>query len=368
MVSDNTVMSAGAIVIAASALMAAAWLTGRLCSMTTVWLQPVDHPNERSLHARPTPRTGGLAIWGGMAVGLVGSVLLERAGMRSWPADWPIQVEVGAWIAGMVVLVGLVSFLDDHKSVPAGARLAIHTLAASGVVAGAGLTVPSVSIPTVGAIPLGWLAAPATVLFIVWMANLYNFMDGMDGFAGGMTWLGFGFLSGIAWIGSHTLIFLPSLLISMAAAGFLFYNRPPARIFMGDVGSVPIGFLAASLVVQGVHDGIFDLWVPALIFSPFIVDATVTVLRRMLQGQQFWRAHREHYYQRLVLAGWSHRKAVGVEYVLMLASGITAVLYAHATEPIRLMILSGWSAVYVILAWSVRLVERNAEGRRVAVL
>jgi len=364
MVADGTVMSAGAIIIAAGALVMAVWLTGRLCSMTA-WLQPVDHPNERSLHARPTPRTGGLAIWGGLAVGLAGSVLLEQAGMRSWPADWPVQVETGVWIAGMVVLVGLVSFLDDHKSVPAGVRLAIHTLAASGVAAGAGLVVPAVMIPNVGAISLGWLTVPATVLLIVWMANLYNFMDGMDGFAGGMTWLGFGFLAGIAWIGSHTLIFLLSLLISMAAAGFLFYNRPPARIFMGDVGSVPTGFLAASLAVMGVHDGVFDLWVPVLIFSPFIVDATATVLRRMLQGQKFWHAHREHYYQRLVLAGWGHRKTMLAEYALMLATGTTAVLYVHATDQIRLAILLTWVFTYAILAWGVRVMERNSGSRRV---
>jgi UDP-N-acetylmuramyl pentapeptide phosphotransferase/UDP-N-acetylglucosamine-1-phosphate transferase len=356
-------MNAGVIVIAVGALVAAAWLAGRLCSMIS-WFQPVDHPNERSLHTRPTPRTGGLAIWGGLVVGLAGIVLPERAGMHIWPADWPVQVEVGAWIAGMVVLVGLVSFLDDRKSVPAGVRLVIHTLAASGVVAGAGLAVSSVMIPTVGAISLGWLAVPVTVLFIVWMANLYNFMDGMDGFAGGMTWLGFGFLSGIAWIGGHALIFLPSLLISMAAAGFLFYNSPPARIFMGDVGSVPIGFLAASLAVQGIHDGVFDLWVPVLIFSPFIVDATVTMLRRMLQGQKFWRAHREHYYQRLVLAGWGHRKTVLAEYALMLATGTTAVLYVHVTEPVRLAMLLAWVIAYAILAWSVRVMERNLGSRR----
>lgn len=364
MVPGGAAMSEGAVIIAVGALVAAAWLTGRLCLMTA-WLQPVDHPNKRSLHVIPMPRTGGLAIWGGVVTGLAGSVLLKRAGIHSWPVDWSVQMETGAWIAGMVVLIGLVSFLDDRNSVPAGVRLVIHVLAASGVVAGAGLAVPSVMIPTVGAISLRWLAAPATVLFIVWMANLYNFMDGMDGFAGGMTWLGFGFLSGIAWIGGHALIFLLSLLISMAAAGFLFYNSPPAKIFMGDVGSVPIGFLAASLAMQGMHDGVFDLWVPVLIFSPFIVDATVTVLRRMLQGQKFWHAHREHYYQRLVLAGWGHRKTVRAEYMLMLATGTTAVLYVHVAEPVRLVILLAWVPVYAVLARGVRSVELNMERRNI---
>ncbi len=355
-------MNAEVIFIAAGTLVIAAWLTGRLCSMTS-WLQPVDHPNERSLHTKPTPRTGGLAIWGGLGAGLLGLVLLERTGIRSWPADWPVQVGTGTWIVGMVVLVALVSFLDDRKSVPAGVRFSIHALAASGVVAGAGLTVQSVTVPAIGAIPLSWLAAPATALFIVWMTNLYNFMDGMDGLAGGMTWLGFGFLAGIAWAGGHASIFVLSLLISVAAAGFLFYNRPPARIFMGDVGSVPIGFLAAALAVLGVHDRVFDLWVPVLIFSPFIVDATVTVLRRMLRGQKFWQAHREHYYQRLVLAGWGHRKTMLAEYALMLATGTTAVLYVHTTDQIRLAMLLAWAIIYVILAWGVCATERSPENR-----
>ena len=129
---------------------------------------------------------------------------------------------------------------------------------------------------------------------------------------------------------------------------------------MGDVGSVPIGFLAASLAVQGIHDGVFDLWVPVLIFSPFIVDATVTLLRRMLQGQKFWWPHREHYYQRLVLAGWGHRKTVLAEYALMLATGSTAVLYVHSSEPVRAIILAGGLMAYVALAWLVRAVELNA--------
>jgi len=355
-------MSGGVVIIAVGVLAVAAWLAGRLCSVSC-WPRPVDHPNDRSLHARPTPRTGGLAIWGGLAFGLVGGVLLERAGMHNWSIDWAAQAGTNAWIASMAVLVGVVSFFDDCKGLSVGIRLAVHAIAACGVVLGAGLVASLVTIPIIGVIQLGVLAAPMTVLFIVWMANLYNFMDGMDGFSGGMTWLGFGFLSGLAWISGHEVIFLLSLLISTAASGFLFYNLPPAKIFMGDVGSVPIGFLAASLAVLGVHDGIFDLWVPILIFSPFIVDATVTVMRRMLQGQQFWCAHRQHYYQRLVLAGWGHRKTVLAEYVLMVVTGLTAVIYSFGTDQVRLAILLAWVIAYVVLAWVVRMMEQNPGGR-----
>jgi len=125
--------------------------------------------------------------------------------------------------------------------------------------------------------------------------------------------------------------------------------------------------MAASLAVLGVHDGVFDLWVPVLIFSPFIVDATVTVLRRILHGQKFWQAHREHYYQRLVLVGWGHRKTMLVEYALMLATGTTAVLYVHVTDATRLAILATWFIAYVALAQGVRKIELKAKSQRVAV-
>jgi UDP-N-acetylmuramyl pentapeptide phosphotransferase/UDP-N-acetylglucosamine-1-phosphate transferase len=172
--------------------------------------------------------------------------------------------------------------------------------------------------------------------------------------------VGYGFLAYLGWRGGHQLILLLSLLVASAAAGFLWYNVPPALIFMGDVGSVPLGFLAAALAMMGVHDGLFDIWVPLLIFSPFIVDATVTLVRRLLRGEKIWRAHREHYYQRLVLAGWGHRRTVLAEYTLMLACGISAMVYVQISEPWRMTILLGWMGVYMVLAWGVRWVEGHA--------
>jgi UDP-N-acetylmuramyl pentapeptide phosphotransferase/UDP-N-acetylglucosamine-1-phosphate transferase len=193
-------------------------------------------------------------------------------------------------------------------------------------------------------------------------------MDGMDGFAGGMTVIGFLFLCYLAWIGNHPLIAVISLLTAGAAAGFLFYNLPPAKIFMGDVGSIVLGFLAGSLSIMGVDSGLFDLWVPTLIFSPFIVDATVTLLRRLVRGERVWQAHREHYYQRLVLTGWSHRKTVLTEYCLMIASGLSAVTYSRAGETGRLAILITWVLIYGALALRVRIIERQRKSEKQALL
>lgn len=345
-------MTAGLLALLALVFLAANGLTRLLCSPASR-LYHLDHPNERSLHAEPLPRTGGLAIFGSVLLGISVTVALGEA--------VAFQANGILWILGMALLVGAVSFWDDRAGLSPGLRLGVQALAAAGVVWGGGLAVSAVPVPVLGTLPLGWLAAPVTILFLLWVSNLYNFMDGMDGFAGGMTVLGYGVLGLLAWRGDHHLMGL-AILIGTAAGGFLLYNLPPARIFMGDVGSVPLGFIAAALAVLGARDGLFDIWVPLLVFSPFIMDATVTLVRRLLRGEKVWRAHREHYYQRLVLAGWGHRRTVLVEYALMLACGVTAVAYGRVGEPVRLAILLGWIGVYLVLAWGVRRVEKQAQA------
>ena len=137
------------------------------------------------------------------------------------------------------------------------------------------------------------------------------------------------------------------------------YNFLPARIFLGDVGSAPLVFLAGCLALSGVRDRLFDVWVPLLIFSPFIVDATVTLGRRLLRGERVWRPHREHYYQRVVLAGWGHRRTVLTEYALMLACAATAAAYVSVNEVIQVLLLSAWAAVYCLLVYGVQTFETN---------
>ena len=350
-------MTLGALGLLALVFLSAFGLTKLLCSPGSQFTL-LDHPNPRSLHTEPIPRTGGLAIFGSMTLGLVLSLALDWSGAGS-PGT-------RLWILGVTLVVGAVSFWDDRASVSPVLRLGVHALAAAGVVWGAGLLVNAVTVPFLGTLSLGWTAVPVTIIFFMWMTNLYNFMDGMDGFAGGMTVLGYGFLGYMAWHGGHQFIMLLSFVIAASAGGFLLYNLPPARIFMGDVGSVSLGFLTAVLAVMGTRDGLFDIWVPLLIFSPFIVDATATFLRRLLRGERVWRAHREHYYQRLVLAGWGHQRTVLAEYLLMLACGFSAVAYTQTGEPWRLAILLWWVAAYAVLAWGVRQVESRARALRAA--
>ena len=330
-------------------------ITRYLCSPAT-WLRILDHPNERSLHAAPTPRTGGLAILGSLVAGFVGSQVLL-------PDAAPDRVSLLFMAAALVI--GAVSFWDDRAGLPPGLRFGVHSAAAIVVVVGTGLTVPHISFPLFGSWSFGLLGVPLAVLFLMWMTNLYNFMDGMDGFAGGMTVLGFGFLAYAAYHGGQPRLAALALLVSAATAGFLVSNIPPARIFMGDVGSAPLGFLAGCLSLQGAQEQVFDIWVAVLIFSPFLVDATSTLMQRLLRGEKVWQAHREHYYQRLVLSGWSHRKTVLIEYLLMLACGLSALLYIQVGERGRLAILAGWALIYLTLAIGVLKIEwRQREATR----
>jgi UDP-N-acetylmuramyl pentapeptide phosphotransferase/UDP-N-acetylglucosamine-1-phosphate transferase len=295
-----------------------------------------DAPNSRSLHEHPTPRTGGVAI---LIAVLLGWGILFYLGYR--PGILP-------WIIVAAVLVAFISFLDDLITLSALPRFAVHGVAAALLIMG-GLVLPW----GVVGVFLTWIA-------IVWMLNLYNFMDGMDGFSAGMTLFGFGFLGLAGWLeGAQTYAFY-SWVIVLGAAGFLALNFPPARIFMGDIGSIPLGLLAAAFSLWGIRDGLFPLWLPVLIFSPFVVDATVTILRRLLGGEKIWQAHRSHYYQRLVLAGWSHRRTALFEYLLMFCCGVTAMLARQTTE-INLWILLGvWGGVYIaIMAWVGQLEEAS---------
>lgn len=334
-----------AFLVATLVVGASAWLTRSLADPRSRF-QILDHPNERSLHSRPTPRTGGVAIVTSMLAGLA---LVAIAGEARAELPW--------LVAGVAILAG-VSFLDDRRGLPVRIRLA-GQFAAAAMLAGGGLVLPSVSLPGAEwAWPAGG-GAVFSLLFLVWMANLYNFMDGMDGFAGGMGVVGFGTLALLGHLSGNTAVFAVNLVIAAAAGGFLLFNFPPARIFMGDTGSAVLGLLAGGMGLWGAHEGAYPFWAALLAFSPFIVDATVTLVRRLLQGKRVWEAHRTHYYQRLVQLGWGHRKTVLLEYLLMVACGASAVGAVGRPVEVQWAVIGCWGVGYATLALGVRALERR---------
>ena len=304
-------------------------------------LSVLDEPNERSLHKVPVPRSGGLAILLGVLFGSLPLVLQAEAvpGLG--------VVMVGA------TLIAIVSFMDDLSGVRPKFRLLVHSVAAVLVLAG-GLIPESFQLP-------GWqwlwpstVSLIFTALFLVWMTNLYNFMDGMDGFAGGMTVFGFGAYALLGWQAGEPLFTTASLIVAASAMGFLLFNFPPARIFMGDVGSSALGFLGASFSLWAATEKIFPIWVGILVFSPFIVDATVTLSTRLLAGCKVWEAHRSHYYQRLVRSGWGHRKTVLLEYALMIAAGLSANVAVGLSPQGQWILMMVWCFVYLGLGLRIR--------------
>ena len=281
----------------------------------------LDHPNQRSLHAAPVPRTGGLALMAGAASGWL---LLP-----SWL--WPALA-----IAGMLLAISL---WDDVRGLPVKWRLLAHVAGAAGFVHLTGFA--------------GWAGALLAIPAIIWMTNLYNFMDGSDGLAGGMALFGFGSYGTLAWLGGDTTLALACFAISGAAGAFLVFNFHPARIFMGDAGSIPLGFLAAALGIIGWQRGLWPLWAPLLAFSPFIVDASVTLTKRLLRGEKIWQAHREHYYQRLVQMGWGHRRTALAEYALMAAAGASAIWAIRQDGRTQVAFGIGWGLAYLLAMWRV---------------
>ncbi len=306
----------------------------------------LDHPNARSLHKQPIPRTGGLAVLGGILAGILVTMLEDT--VTSSGSQNVLLVGLGP--------LALVSFQDDRMGVSAQWRILVHLLAAVSLLV-AGLVPEWLDLPGwIQPLPR-WIAVPLTLLFVVWMINLYNFMDGMDGFAGGMALIGFLALTWLGWADAGFATFC--LVVAAASAGFLVHNFPPAKIFLGDTGSTTLGFLAAACSLWGAKDSLFPFWVALLVFSPFIVDATVTLLRRLLRGEKVWEAHRSHYYQRLVLLGWGHRRTVLAEYVLMLACAGSALLAVRLPPVGQISLAMAWGLIYGFLMWGVGQLERR---------
>jgi UDP-N-acetylmuramyl pentapeptide phosphotransferase/UDP-N-acetylglucosamine-1-phosphate transferase len=267
----------------------------------------LDLPNFRSLHASPVPRTGGLGLVPAAALGLA---------------------LAGGQLIALALAVGLMllSVLDDWKGLSARLRLLAHLAVALAFV----LAIARES---------SWLQIALLVLAIAWMTNLYNFMDGADGLAGGMAVFGFGAYAVAAWTVGDQPFALASLSVAAAAAAFLLFNFPPARMFMGDAGSIPLGFLAAALGLAGWREGLWPLWFPAAVFAPFVLDASVTLLRRLLRGEPIWRAHRGHYYQRQIQMGWTHRQLALFEYSLMAAAALAALCALRLAPLAQTMVL-----------------------------
>jgi len=253
--------------------------------------QVLDRPNERSSHQRPTPRGGGLAIVGVALAVWLGWLALSNA--------------LTTPVLGVILLAAAlmaVSFVDDLRGLPVIARLAVQICAVA-----AGLWLLDADVLVFQGLLPPILDRLATAVAWLWFINLFNFMDGIDGIAGvEAVSIGVGCVLVTLLTADDAGWRLPAAIIAGAALGFLPWNWQPARTFMGDAGSVSLGFLLGWLLIQVAASG---AWAAAFLLPlVFVADATVTLMRRLVKGEAIWRAHRSHFYQRAARATGSHAR------------------------------------------------------------
>lgn len=291
------------------------WGTTGLVRQYALKRSVMDIPNERSSHSVPTPRGGGIAI---VLTFLLGAAALYSTGRLS------ITFMVACCGAG--ALIAAIGFLDDHGHIPALWRLLGHFGAAIWALVWLG-GMPPIELFGI-AFSLGWAGHVLAVLYLVWLLNLYNFMDGIDGIASVeaiSVCLGACLLYLIN--GQSSLVFAP-LLLAAVVAGFLIWNFPPAKIFMGDAGSGFLGIVLGILSLQAARHALEFFWAWLILLGVFIVDATFTLLRRLLRGDRVYEAHRSHGYQYASRRFGSHQTVtlavavINVVWLLPLAVGV----------------------------------------------
>ena len=290
---------------------AASWALTGLVRRYAVARQVMDVPNHRSSHTVPTPRGGGLAI-----------AVVAIAGLLAGAALGAVDGRIVVALVGGALATGGIGWMDDHGDVSARGRFAVQIVAAAwGVWWIGGLPSLDLGTRTVSLGPLGFVLA---VVGVVWSINLYNFMDGIDGLAGGQSVLAGVIGGGLLLLAGDAPLAYVSLLFAAGSAGFLVWNWAPAKIFLGDVGSGLLGYLFAILALASERRDAVPVLAWILIFGLFVVDATATLLRRMLRGERWYEAHRSHAYQRLVRAGWPHARATGTVLAVNACLGVLA--------------------------------------------
>jgi UDP-N-acetylmuramyl pentapeptide phosphotransferase/UDP-N-acetylglucosamine-1-phosphate transferase len=288
----------------------------------------LDHPGDRHSHTLATPRGGGAGL---IAAYLLVSLWLIPHGPPAW---W-----LSCVLPGMVVLA-VTGWWDDHASLSVRVRLFVQLV---------------VSVYLIGcAADAGWMQGVIWMiisgLFVIWMINLYNFMDGSNGMAGLQGIFASLVLAGLFYHSGDVPYAMASLLVAGCCVGFLPWNLGRAKVFMGDVGSLSLGFLFAALLLRGAGTGAFSYPVALIVMLLFLTDASLTLLWRVIRREQWYNAHRQHLYQRMIAHGWTHGQvamfyqAINLILILpgiMIAVSFPALAWAVALA-LTLILILGW--------------------------
>jgi UDP-GlcNAc:undecaprenyl-phosphate GlcNAc-1-phosphate transferase len=321
----------------------------------------LDIPNDRSSHKVPKPRLGGIAI---TAAFFVTIVTMFASGFDPFP-----EGTSAAGILGGGVLLALMGLLDDIRGLDARLKLMLQ-LTAAGIVVASGITLTELKLPLAGVLPLGQLAVPFTILWIVSIINFYNFIDGIDGLAAGVGMIAALFLVLITTMAGFPAMALPYLALAGSCLGFLRFNFPPAKIFMGDMGSTFIGYGFAVLSVVGASRGV-PAFITPLLLGAVIGDAALTLGKRIIGRERIFIPHRTHYYQRLTSIGLSHKQVTLLEYLVTALLGVSAILAFRGERMFVTFFSVMWTGFFLWALVKIRSMERGGrlfwEGGTVAV-
>ncbi|MBQ9487054.1 MAG: undecaprenyl/decaprenyl-phosphate alpha-N-acetylglucosaminyl 1-phosphate transferase [Selenomonadaceae bacterium] len=293
----------------------------------------VDLPNERKVHKVPIPRIGGLGIYIAFMVALCFSIFVSNLDAVS------LHEVAGLTLGGtLIVALGLI---DDYKNLPAKVKLMGQIFAAAVLVLGFDVRIDFITDPLGDYIYLEWIAIPATIFWLVGLTNTINLIDGLDGLAAGVAAIASITILLVAMKQNFFLVTILTAALAGASAGFLFYNSNPAKIFMGDTGSMFLGFMLAGTSVIGTvkSTATIALIVPILALGLPILDTTFAILRRYFGGKPIFQPDKGHLHHRLLKLGFTQRQAVLLMYIISAMLGLSAVALTEVSSQIAVILL-----------------------------
>ena len=315
-----------AVALPAAAAAVLAFLLGEPIRRMGLRVRIMDEVTHRSSHTRPVPRVGGMSI-------ILAALFAALIFFIPTP-PFLLALAVG-------VVIAVISFFDDLLSLPSIARLLVHLVVSGSSIWVINLCLDEIQLPFVTLYLPHWLGFILATFFVVAFINFFNFMDGINGIAAAQgIWGGLTLSILLLWGGAGNSVITAAVLAG-GCLGYLPHNFPRARMFMGDVGSTTIGFgLAMLTLIGGTRTPIS--WVACLLpLLVFLYDAAFTLTKRILRGENFLKAHREHHYQLLVRSGWTHTQATGLQMALMTVCSAAALAYPHVGNAGKVALLAG---------------------------
>ena len=303
----------------------------------------LDRPNHRSSHKSAIPKSGGISIVATFLIGMVAIALFAESGSA--------QQKYMIGFVSSSILIAIISFLDDFSEKTAVFKLITHVVAVV-VVLYCGIVIDTLSMPWADQLPLGWIGYVVSFFWILGLTNAYNFMDGIDGLVASTAVISALFFMIISYYAGSTFVYISCYTIIAGAVGFLIYNAPPAKIFMGDVGSAFLGFVFATLaIIAARYDASHTsfLVMPMLLFH-FIFDTLFTFFRRLLNKEKALQAHRSHLYQLLVRSGYTHLEVTLLLSCMAFLQGLGALWIVNIPGNERLFVFIPFLVIQLIYA------------------